>query len=124
MHITRKKARWALKKVVTIRGADYVYSRHGQRCAYSSPAGMDLYSTVPVIGCGVGAALYLLGVNLVQLREMDRCIGSTGIADVPIPNSTITNKARRYLQAFQAAQDAGDTWGDAWMKAEETRYEN
>lgn len=119
-HITLKRARKALRIAVDVKGHDFVYNTAGAGlCAYSAPGGVRNLDCDPVVGCGVGAALRVLGMTVDELRVMDNADDAVGIGSICLPGDwTITDKARDYLGTFQNLQDNGDTWGEALSVAE------
>jgi hypothetical protein len=68
--------------------------------------------------CLVGQVLALTGVTVAQLRELDH-LDEGDVASLEVPWLDLTSGARRVLQAAQAAQDHGTTWGQALELATE-----
>lgn len=118
MHILLSDAKEALAIAVDIRGPNYIYSNGNTNCYYSCTAGTGPHiGNPPVVGCGVGAALRVLGMTLEQLRTLD-LTGSTSILSTLMPMDwSITSSARGFLAVFQDKQDTGCTWGQALAAA-------
>lgn len=126
MKIDLADVRREMRKVVDA-NPNYVYNYWAESsCYYSAPANgaLDLAPLEP--GCGVGHALYNLGVPLAILREIDLTLVSgkvedTSISELDLPSDVVlTVDARRWLSVFQTKQDGGSTWRQAWEAAETT----
>lgn len=113
---------WA-KQAVTEKGDDYVYVNH---LGEASP-GVDCYNVhvidgTRVPGCIVGNIIHRAGVNIYSIPMEGDAFSIISILDrthLVIPGDGI--EARRigwYLSIMQRAQDMGETWGDAYRKAE------
>lgn len=141
--IDKDKAIELLEKQVEKKGVDYIYTNEFESCSYfadNSVAYKDKYDfrksdeenadAYPEEGsplCIVGHVYADLGLTVNDLyytpkRTSELMLGQDGdIQDVmPDPEKVkLTPEAREVLQAAQANQDHGETWGTALKRAKE-----
>ena len=118
--IELEQARGLLARAVLTMGPDFVYiPLNSYKNCYYQPMKGDEYDFEPndprgLTGCLIGVALSLAG----ETRHI-------GVVDT-IDNlhtffpDLMTNQVARYFRIAQIAQDHGDTWGQAYKKAEES----
>jgi hypothetical protein len=119
--ITKESAIEALKAAVDEKGEDYVYvNAEGQsptsledsvQCSYVHWNFAGGYTT----GCIVGNALHRHGVLLRDFLKAE--YRSADELEDYVPNLVFEEGVGRILQAAQAKQDAGKTWGTALSAA-------
>lgn len=98
--ITARVARRLLREVVAEAGSDHSLDRQ-----------LNAYVVDRIPFCLIGRVLHRAGVTEDELRRLDVQDQST-IAEVRLPwRVTVTQAARRVLQAAQSEQDKGCTWG-------------
>lgn len=116
-------AKRLLLEAIAERGRDYVDPNSstvggGGSCKYLKPDG-------ETPDCGVGCVLFAHGLTAADLAVLDAANGYVGTPASTINKffpGTLTPKAKYFLQAFQACQDTGGTWGDAYDEAILMRY--
>lgn len=108
-----------LRKVVGIRGEDFLYQKVDGRCLYEQDG---------VASCGVGLALTLAGVateDLALLDNLEDTAGSSGIKEFDTTSYldyysgvTFTVEGLAVFADFQNSQDLGVAYGVAVKGAE------
>ena len=108
--IGKAKALELMAEAVGYMGADYVYPPgvDGAGCRYVH--GDEDESGEPTPSCIVGHALYLAGLEIPKIAELDQ-VGTIAAASYLVP--ALTGPAVRVLRAAQDRQDGGATWGKA-----------
>lgn len=98
-----------LQAVVDEAGHDYVYRRHN--AAYSC---MYIHPATGQPDCNVARVLYRLGVSVETLtrHEGDAVLGFDANELLGLHQAAL-----EVLQAAQKAQDVGQTWGEALIRA-------
>lgn len=117
INLTRQKAEEMVKAAVDERGSDFIYERPSvlTDCMYvHNPDSEDAYA-----GCGIGLAFALEGVPLDTLRQYEHN-DATNLVNALKKDGVLgsfEHEARGFMQNFQAQQDIGYTWGDAYEYA-------
>ena len=117
INLTRQKAEEMVKAAVDERGSDFIYEKPSSfgDCMYvHNSDSEDAYA-----GCGIGLAFALEGVPLETLNEYEHNDATNLVSQLKVVGvlESFEHQARGFMQNFQAKQDVGYTWGDAYEYA-------
>ncbi len=117
INLTRQKAEEMVKAAIDERGSDFVYERPSalSDCMYvHNPDSEDAYA-----GCGIGLAFALEGVPLDTLSQHEHNDATNLVSQLKVVGvlESFEHQARSFMQNFQAKQDIGYTWGEAYEHA-------